>query len=79
MLKCSAFGVSAKAGALKKLERICKEELEHFHMLWECLETLGADPTVQTPSADVAAVASQGIPKVLLIRERHSPSALRRS
>ena len=75
MLKCSAFGVSAKAGALKKLERICKEELEHFHMLWECLETLGADPTVQTPSAD----ASQGIPKVLLIRERHSPSALRRS
>lgn len=48
-----------------ELERICGEELSHFHLLWDCLEKLGADPTVQTPSADVSAVASQGIPKVL--------------
>ncbi|MPZ78797.1 MAG: hypothetical protein GEU77_20030 [Deltaproteobacteria bacterium] len=47
------------------LERICQEELSHFHMLWGCLEKLGADPTVETPSADVSALASQGIPKVL--------------
>ncbi|HEX2230491.1 MAG TPA: ferritin-like domain-containing protein [Candidatus Binatia bacterium] len=66
MLKCNAFDGADRAATIAKLEHIYKEELEHFHMLWECLETLGADPTVQTPSADVAAVASQGIPKVLL-------------
>lgn len=31
----------------------------------ECVEQLGGDPTVQTPAADLAAVTSQGIPKVL--------------
>lgn len=66
MLKCEAFGNSEKGATLQKLEHICSEELEHFHMLWNCVEQLGGDPTVQTPSADIAAVASEGIPKVLL-------------
>jgi bacterioferritin (cytochrome b1) len=66
ILKCKAAKTAAGDGTLEKLERICAEELNHFQMLWECIESLGADPTVQTPSADVAAVASQGIPKVLL-------------
>jgi ferritin-like protein len=64
--KCHATGNSGSSATLQKLEHICKEELNHFHMLWECIEKLGADPTVQTPSADIAAVASQGIPKVVL-------------
>jgi rubrerythrin len=62
--KCNALGNST-SDTLQKLEHICREELNHFHMLWECIEKLGGDPTVQTPSADIAAVASQGIPKVL--------------
>lgn len=66
IVKCQALGNSDKPSAIAKLEHICREELEHFHMLWECVEKLGADPTVQTPSADTAAVASQGIPQVLL-------------
>jgi hypothetical protein len=48
-----------------QLEQICSQELSHFHLLWDCVEKLGADPTVETPSADVAGVASQGILKVL--------------
>lgn len=41
------------------------EEAEHFEMLAECLETLGADPTAQTPCADVSGVESFGIMQVL--------------
>jgi rubrerythrin len=63
MLKCKAAG--GADGSMAKLEEICSDELRHFHMLWACIEKLGGDPTVQTPSADTAAVASQGIPMVL--------------
>ena len=45
-------------------------------MIWDCIEQLGADPTVQTPSADVIAVASQGIPKVLLDPRTTFPQCL---
>jgi rubrerythrin len=65
MLKCRASGNAETDGTLAKLEIICNDELRHFHMLWECIEKLGGDPTVQTPSADTAAVASQGIPMVV--------------
>ena len=34
-------------------------------MLKEALESLGADPTVVTPSADIAGVMSEGLVKVL--------------
>jgi hypothetical protein len=37
------------------------EELEHFHGLVRIVERLGGDPTAVTPSADLAAVASQGV------------------
>ncbi len=41
------------------------EELEHAHILSSALESIGADPTAQTPSADVIGVASTGIMQVL--------------
>ncbi len=43
------------------LERIRDEELEHFALLKGTIESLGADPTAMTPSADVIAVASHGL------------------
>ncbi|HVT06087.1 MAG TPA: ferritin-like domain-containing protein [Polyangia bacterium] len=43
------------------LERIRDEELEHFGLLKRTMESLGADPTAMTPSADVIAVASRGL------------------
>lgn len=47
------------------LVKIRGEELSHFHMLKECMEKLGADPTAITPSADLAAVEGMGIGQVL--------------
>jgi ferritin-like protein len=49
-----------------EIEEICAEEHAHFQMLVEAIAELGGDPTALTPSADVAAVASCGLPKVLL-------------
>jgi rubrerythrin len=47
-----------------ELRHICDEELEHFHLLQKAITELGGDATAMTPSADVAAVISQGVVKV---------------
>ena len=41
------------------------EEAQHFRLIADCIETLGADPTAQTPSADMVGVESMGLMKVL--------------
>ena len=51
--------------ASEALVRIRDEELAHFHLVKEAMESLGGDPTAQTPSADVAAVASSGLIQVI--------------
>lgn len=50
---------------VEELQRYRQEEMQHFHMLQQCLESLGADPTAVTPGADIATVASQGIISVI--------------
>lgn len=65
MIKHKALGAANGGATLEQLEQICRDELNHFELLWDCLKELGADPTVETPSADVSALASQGIPKVV--------------
>jgi rubrerythrin len=47
------------------LESIRDDELRHFAMLREAMETLGGDPTAMTPSADIAGVASMGLVQVV--------------
>jgi rubrerythrin len=47
------------------LERIRDEELRHFGLLTRALESLGADPTAVTPSADVTGVLASGLVQVL--------------
>ncbi|MDB4998492.1 MAG: ferritin-like protein [Myxococcaceae bacterium] len=47
------------------LQRFRDEEKEHFDMLRAAIEELGGDPTVVTPSADVASVTSLGVIQVL--------------
>jgi rubrerythrin len=47
------------------LQQIRAEELAHLHLIEAAFVTLGADPTAQTPSADLAAVISQGLLQVL--------------
>jgi hypothetical protein len=51
--------------ASEALVRIRDEELAHFYLVKEAMESLGGDPTAQTPSADVAAVASMGLIQVI--------------
>lgn len=45
--------------------RIQSEELAHFHLLVEALERLGADPTAQTPCADLVGVKGLGFMQAL--------------
>ncbi|MBE7377015.1 ferritin-like domain-containing protein [Pseudomonas lopnurensis] len=50
---------------VKELQHIRDEEFEHMVMVEDAIKTLGADPTAQTPCADVAAVKSIGVMQVL--------------
>ncbi|CAL94347.1 ferritin-like domain-containing protein [Azoarcus olearius] len=47
------------------LRHLRDEELEHMHIVASALDSLGADSSAQTPSADVAGVASSGVMQVL--------------
>lgn len=53
------------ARLIQMLQQFQKEELDHFHLLVEALEHLGADPTAQPPGADLAGVAAAGVLKIL--------------
>jgi ferritin-like protein len=51
--------------SMDMLKRFRHEEAQHFKLVADALESLGADPTAQTPGADVSAVASSGVFQVL--------------
>ena len=63
--KCSALGEQTPGPTLEDIEEIGREELEHFLLVNRTITEIGGDPTVQSPSADVAGVASLGIMQVL--------------
>lgn len=63
--KCEMLGEEAPGPTLEDIQHIGREELEHFLLINETITELGGDPTVQSPSADVGAVASLGIMQVL--------------
>ena len=44
----------------EQLEEIRDDETRHFGLLRDAIETLGGDPTIITPSADVVGVAGSG-------------------
>ena len=50
--------------SLQELIEIRDEEAGHAALLRTCIEQLGGDPTVQTPSADVVGVATSGFLQV---------------
>ncbi len=63
--KVETLGESSPGPTLEDLQQIGSEELEHFLLLNRVITEAGGDPTVQSPSADVAAVTSLGIMQVL--------------
>jgi rubrerythrin len=50
---------------IERLHEFRNEELEHFKLVERALRSIGADPTAQTPSADVDGMASIGLVQVL--------------
>jgi bacterioferritin (cytochrome b1) len=65
--KCEALGEEVSGGPdMATLREIRDEEHRHFLLLNEAVVSLGGDPTVQSPCADVAAVASTGILQVIV-------------
>jgi rubrerythrin len=63
--KFEAYGGFAGGPKREDLLEILNEEHEHFFMLSERIAQFGGDPTAVTPSANVAAVASEGVMKVI--------------
>ena len=63
--KVETLGESTPGPTLEGIKHIGEEELEHFLLLNRTITELGGDPTVESPSADVAAVMSIGIMQVL--------------
>ena len=63
--KCRAQADGSANQFLTQLEQICADEAAHFRMLVQCMEQLGADPTAQTPAADVTGVESSGLMQVV--------------
>lgn len=65
LVKFDASNVHDGGPTRQELELFRDQELAHFNLLVDCMEKLGADPTAMTPSADVQAVASSGILRVI--------------
>ena len=63
--KCETLGETVPGPTLEEIEHIGSEELEHFLLINKTIAEMGGDPTVESPSADVAGVASMGIMQVL--------------
>ena len=74
--KIQILGETSPGPRLGQIEQIGREELEHFLMLNRVITEMGGDPTVQSPCADVAGVASMGILQVLADPRTSLPQCL---
>jgi rubrerythrin len=66
LVKCETEPDAMVSGmTLAEVQEIRDDELRHFHQVADAIESLGGDPTAQTPSADLAGVAAMGLMQVL--------------
>jgi hypothetical protein len=63
--KHEAFGSFPGGPEPRDLLHILQEEYEHADLLQQAIKTLGGDPTVLTPSANLTVNMSAGLPQVL--------------
>ncbi|SHG96602.1 ferritin-like domain-containing protein [Massilia sp. CF038] len=63
--KCEVMLDGDISMTIEDLQQIRADEARHFRMIAEAIESLGGDPTSQTPSADLAGVESMGLVQVL--------------
>jgi rubrerythrin len=59
--KFRAHEEELKGVTVAELEKIRDQEAGHALLIKECIEQLGADPTAQTPSADLVGVETMGL------------------
>lgn len=76
MAKCQALQGTENALPLDELRKHRDDEARHFKLLERSLEQLGADPTAQTPCADVIATSSLGVLQVVSDPRTTIPQAL---
>lgn len=60
-----AVALEVGRNIIQILEQFHHEEAEHLSIVVDALDSLGGDPTALTPAADVAAVGSSGVLKVI--------------
>lgn len=63
--KVAILGSAPGGPTVGDLEHILEEEKSHFQFLQQAVIQSGGDPTVQTPSANVAGVLSQGVVQIV--------------
>jgi rubrerythrin len=63
--KCAVMLNGDISMTIDDLQRIRADEARHFLMVADAIESLGGDPTSQTPSADLVGVESLGLVQVL--------------
>lgn len=63
--KVEILGEMEPGPTIEQIHEIGRDEFNHFLLLNKTIEEIGGDPTVQSPCADVAGVASMGILQVL--------------
>lgn len=63
--KCDVMLDGGISMTIDDLEQIRADEARHFLLISDAIESLGGDPTSQTPSADLAGVESMGLVQVL--------------
>ena len=74
LVKCQA---DKSAGVpVKDVQHIRDEEAVHFALVGAAIQSLGGDPTAQTPSADVTGVEGMGLMQVLNDPKTTMPQAL---
>lgn len=79
--KAIAETADADKVSAAELQQIRDSEARHALIIKECLETLGADPTAQTPCADLVGVESMGLlqaasdPRTTLAQTLHAALA----
>jgi rubrerythrin len=77
LVKCSATDPGLPPIDLAMLQGFRDQEAQHFALVVEALESLGADPTAQTPCADLAGVEGSGLiqamndPRTSLLQSLH--------
>ncbi|WP_437606160.1 ferritin-like domain-containing protein [Sorangium sp. So ce834] len=65
LAKFDALGSFEGGPTRAEIEQIYRDEAEHFLLVASVIRMLGADPTAETPLADILGVASCGLIKVV--------------